>query len=183
MTLVELLAMHAYQRGSQQTQEVIERRIGGSIEQTLGVLLEFLTRMEGEANLVLLSLKVWRWPQTHWGREAETADGLLEALLMGAEQGMARFVEHTADALELLRGGKLGISQYRCHTKSVQQNSGATPVTPTHVLNGAGKLPGAIYPRREASEQPQQRLTILWRLLPDPQGRFEWQSLSHHSGL
>jgi hypothetical protein len=84
--------MHACQIWSQQAQEVIERRIGSSIEQALGVLLEFLTRTEGEADLVLLSLKVWRRPQTHRGGEVETAYGLLEALLMGAEQGMARFV-------------------------------------------------------------------------------------------
>ncbi len=81
-------------------------------------------------------------------------------------------------------GSASWVSANTADTPRVCSRAAALHPSRRHMSSMArGKLPGAIYPRLETSEQRQQRLPILWRLLPDPQGRFERQSLSHHSGL
>ena len=130
----------------------------GGVQETLRVILEFLTLAKAQRHLVLLTLEVrWR-AEADLGWEPQTLRGLLKTLLVGAELRVACLAQHAAHALQLLWTGELRVSKQGWHAERLQQASRAAGVALAYLVDIRYKFPRPIGADFETGKEPQQRL-------------------------
>src|SRR5712691_10709109 len=146
-------------------------------------MLEFLALAKAQGHLVLLALEVRRRAKADLWWEAQTPHGLLKTLLVGAELRIPLLAQDAAHAVELLWARKLRLSQQGWHAEPLQQASRAAGVALADLVDISRKFPRSIGADFEPGKESQQGLTVLCVILPNPQGRLEWQGALHHGSL